>query len=76
MHSIRPQRNLLAAAVLAGLVTLSHVPLAQAQEEAPRRRSRRLATSQAFDADDKPVVPQAPAEPAAVEPAPVQEANQ
>ena len=35
MHSIQPQRNLLAAAVLAGLVALSHVPAAQAQDQQP-----------------------------------------
>ncbi|NLG59977.1 MAG: TonB-dependent receptor [Gammaproteobacteria bacterium] len=44
MHSIRPQRNLLAAAVLAGLVTLSHVPLAQAQEEAQQQRAEEPTT--------------------------------
>lgn len=34
MYSFRPQHNLLAAAVLAGLAALAHVPLAQAQEPA------------------------------------------
>src|SRR5690606_9685359 len=33
MLSIQPQRNLLAVAVLAGLVALSHAPLVQAQED-------------------------------------------
>lgn len=34
MHSIQPQRNLLAVAVLTGLVALSHASLAHAQDEA------------------------------------------
>lgn len=40
MHSIHPQRNLLAAAVLAGLVALSQVPLAQAQDAQPAAEDR------------------------------------
>ena len=40
MQSIQPQRNLLAAAVLAGLVALSQVPLAQAQDAQPAAEDR------------------------------------
>ena len=40
MQSIQPQRNLLAAAILAGLVALSQVPLAQAQEAQPAAGDR------------------------------------
>jgi small subunit ribosomal protein S2 len=76
MRSIELVVRQLCDAMAEGAHVRQEQAAAQAQEEAPRRRSRRLATSQAFDADDKPVVPQAPAEPAAVEPAPVQEANQ
>ena len=40
MQSIQPQRNLLAAAVLAGLVALSHAPVAQAQDTQPATSDR------------------------------------
>src|SRR5690554_1933479 len=40
MQSIHPQRNLLAAAVLAGLVALSQAPLAHAQEAQPAADER------------------------------------
>lgn len=76
MRSIELVVRQLCDAMAEGAHVRQEQAAAQSTEEAPRRRSRRLATSQAFDADDKPVVPQAPAEPAAAEPAPVQEANQ
>src|SRR5690606_14654557 len=40
MQSIHPQRNLLAAAVLAGLVALSQAPVAQAQDAQPAAGDR------------------------------------
>src|SRR5690554_6072903 len=40
MQPIQPQRNLLAAAVLAGLVALSQAPLAQAQDAQPAAGDR------------------------------------